>query len=96
MPRPPSYREQPRDRSCSNCRFCKLVAYKLDTLCFHGDSIEIHGHNEYPVTADWVFIDGNEVGMMDGDEYGRVWAGRVVDGDDICDEWQPEESKENN
>jgi len=26
--------------------------------------------------------------MLDGDEYGRVWANRIVDQDDVCDEWQ--------
>jgi hypothetical protein len=26
--------------------------------------------------------------MLDGDAYDRVWAGRVVNEDEICDDWQ--------
>lgn len=33
-------------------------------------------------------MNGEEVGMMDGDEYSDVWGGRVIDSDDICDEWK--------
>lgn len=66
-----------------------MVAYKLDLLCFFGDSIEARGQSEYPVTADHVALNGEEVGLMDGEEYSRVWAGRVVDSDDVCDEYQP-------
>ena len=88
MTRPESHREQSHPRRCGNCEFLKLVAYKLDCLCFRGDAIEIHGQSEYPVTADHVYFDGEEVGMLEGDEYSRVWAGRVVSEDDVCDEWQ--------
>ena len=70
------------------------MAYKLDLLCFHGDSIEITGQSGYPVDADYVFMDGEEVGMLDGDEYSKVWAGRIVDSCvEVCDEWQPEEKQ---
>ena len=90
MPRPPSYKEQPHERCCGNCRFAHLVAYKLDLLCFHGDNVEVTGQSKYPVNADYVLLDGEEVGLMEGDEYSRVWAGRIVESDDICDDWKPE------
>ena len=90
MPRPPSHRDQPHDRCCGNCAFAHLVAYKLDLLCFHGDTIEVNGKSEYPVTSDHVFIGRDEVGMMEGDEYSNVWAGRIVDSDEVCDEWKSE------
>lgn len=92
MTRPSTHREQVPEKHCGNCRFSHLVAYKLDLLCFHGDKIEIVGQSGYPVDADYVFMDGDEIGMMDGDEYSRIWAGRIVDGwTEVCDEWQPEE-----
>lgn len=86
--RPESHREQTPERRCGNCIFSHLVAYKLDLLCFHGDNILVTGKSEYPVTSDFIEMDGEEVGMMDGDEYARVWSGRIVDSDDICDEWK--------
>lgn len=73
-----------------NCAFAHLVAYKLDLLCFHGDDIRVFGHSEYPVNADFVQMNGEEVGMMDGEEYSKVWGGRIIDSDDVCDEWKPE------
>lgn len=90
MPRPSSHRDQPRERCCGNCAFAHLVAYKLDLLCFHGDDIHVTGQSGYPVKADYVILDREEVGMMEGDEYDSVWAGRLVDSDDVCDEWKPE------
>lgn len=88
--RPESHQHQDHERCCGTCRFAKLVAYKLDLLCFHGDTIELHGTSEYPVTADHVFMDDDEVGMLEGDAYDHVWARRKVDSDDVCGEWQPE------
>lgn len=87
MTRPSSHREQNPTQRCSNCVHSRLVAYKLDLLCFHGDRIEIVGQSEYPVSADYVYLDGEEVGMMDGEEYSPVWADRVVEPSDVCDEW---------
>lgn len=89
MTRPASHREQPHERGCGNCFFSHLVAYKHNLLCFHGDNIEITGQSLYPVKSDYVLLDGEEVGMMDGDEWSDVWADRVVDCDDVCDEWKP-------
>jgi len=72
--------------------FARLVAHKLDLLCFHGDVIQIYGQSHYPVAADHVWLAANqeEVGMMEGDEYSKVWAERIVDSDDVCDEWKSE------
>jgi len=88
--RPQSHTDQPHSRCCGNYAFAHLVAYKLDCICFHGDEIKVIGKSEYPVTADYVLLDGEEVGMMEGDEYSKVWAGRIVDSDDVCDEWKAE------
>ena len=90
MPRPSSHHEQYHGTCCGNCKFARRVAYKLDLLCFHGDTIEIHGQSKYPVDADHVYLGGDEVGLMDGDAYDSVWAGRVVDSDEVCDEWELE------
>lgn len=59
----------------------------MDLLCFHGDSIEVNGQSSYPVTADHVYMDGDEVGLKDGSDYDRIWAGRIVNSDDVCDCW---------
>jgi hypothetical protein len=88
MTLPKSHRSQPHERCCGNCKFAHLVAYKLDLLCFHGDDIKLHGISSYPVAADHVSLRGDAVGMMEGDEYDRVWGTRVTDPDSICDEWE--------
>ena len=88
--RPESYSDEPPEKCCSTCRFSHLVAYKLDLLCFRGDKIEITGTSEYPVTADHVALDGEDVGMMEGDSYDRIWGARSVDGAAVCTEWEPE------
>lgn len=87
--RPKTYNDT-GERSCSNCRHSHLVSYKLDLLCFHGDEIEVTGHQEYPVIADHIQMAGEEVGMLEGDAYDKVWAGRIVDGGAICNQWEPE------
>lgn len=89
--RPGSHREQIPEKCCGNCKHARLVAYKLDLLCFHGDTIEITGQSGYPVDADYVYMNDSEVGLLYGEEYDDVWAGRIVDGDDVCDEWSPRE-----
>ena len=88
MSRPETHRDQPHERCCGNCQFSKLVAYKHDLLCFHGDSIEVQGQTGYPIVADYIVMNGEEVGMLDGDEYGKVWASRITDYNDVCDEWK--------
>lgn len=91
--RPVSHRDCTPAQTCGNCRFSRLVAGKLDLLCFHGDEIEVAGEqSRYPVNADYVRLNGDNVSYMDGEEYSKVWAGRVVDGcTEVCDEWKPEQ-----
>jgi len=88
--RPATYNDTAPERCCSNCRHAHLIAVKLDLLCFHGDTIEVTGHQEYPVRADHIDMGGEEVGMLEGDAYSKVWAGRIIDSDAICDQWEPE------
>ncbi len=90
MTRPASHRDQPHERCCGNCKFAHLVAYKHDLLCFHGDNIEVTGTSEYPVASEYVSVNGEEVGLMEGEDYSDVWAGRVVHSDEVCDEWEAE------
>lgn len=92
MSRPASHQSQPHESCCGNCAFAHLIAYKLDLLCFHGDAIEITGKSEYPVSAEFVEMNGEEVGMMEGDAYSKLWADRIVDSDDVCSEWISESS----
>ena len=92
--RPASHRDQPHNKCCGNCRHSHLVAYKIDLLCFYGDKIKVTGQSGYPVTADYVILNRDEVGMMEGDEYSKVWGGRIIDSDDVCDEWEAEATNE--
>lgn len=89
--RPETHREQIPEKRCENCKFSELVHYKQDLLCFYGDNIKInkwHWKDSETINTD-VKLDGEDVGLMEGDEYSKVWGGRVVDYTDICDEWQP-------
>ena len=88
MTRPASHQEQEHRQRCGNCIFSRLVAYKLDLLCFLNDNIEIQGQSHYPVDADHVILDGQDIGILDSGEYDKVWSGRIVDSDDVCDEWE--------
>jgi len=90
MSRPNSYREQILERRCGNCRFAAIPEYKDDLLCFFGDNAEIEQSN-CNRNKSVVLIDGAHVGLLDGQEYDPVWASRVVDCTDVCDEWKPEE-----
>lgn len=90
MTRPASHREQEFDRSCGNCFFAHSPEYKRDLLCFFGDKIEINrwGFDGKIDKVD-VRLDGDDVGLMEGEEYSQVWGGRVVDPvSDVCDEWK--------
>jgi hypothetical protein len=91
MTRPPSHRDQPHERCCGNCRFAYLIAYKLDLLCFHSDDIHVLGNSQYPVASVYLNLKGDAVSLMEGDEYDKVWAGRIVDQHEVCDEWTKEE-----
>ena len=88
--RPATHREQIPDKRCGNCRFAHIVSGKLDLLCFKGDQIEVTGKSGYPIDSDWIDLNGEDVGCLEGDAYSDVWGGRVVDGTDVCDEWESE------
>lgn len=87
--RPTSHRDQIPEQGCHNCRHSHVVEFKGDLLCFHGDDIVA---TPSPCRDGWtdVELDGECVGIMDGDEWSKVWAGRVIDGTDVCDEWEEE------
>lgn len=89
--RPKSYDDSPPLRSCCTCKHSHLVAYKLHLLCFHADEIGVTGHCEYPVRSDFIQMNGDYVELMEGDEYARVWASRIVDPDATCQEWEADE-----
>ena len=85
MTRPASYDDTPPTQRCGNCRFSRLIEYKRDLLCFFGDEIETRpGVNG----TDDVTFNGEIVGILDGDEYDKIWGGRVVDSDCRCNEWR--------
>lgn len=89
--RPDSHKEQIPEKLCENCKFCHEPNYKNDLLCFFGDNIKInkwHFKDSETIYTD-IELNGEDVGFMEGDEYSKIWGGRVVDYTDICDEWQP-------
>lgn len=84
--RPNTHREQVPAKRCGNCRHSAVPDFKDHLLCFHGDPVRyvrLAG-----CTAIDVYLDGKCVGTMDGDQYDKVWGGRVVDPTDVCDEWE--------
>lgn len=83
--RPETHRHQVPPRRCGNCRHGIRPEYKDHRLCFLGDA-----YTTYPAaTADCLEVSLGEtiVGLTDGDEYDRIWGGRVVDDTDVCDCW---------
>jgi hypothetical protein len=84
--RPESHRIQIPEKRCGNCRHGLIPEHKNDLLCFFGDRIVTQPSF---VRDGWddVLLDGEPVGLMDGDEYDHVWGGRAVDDEDVCDEW---------
>lgn len=88
--RPASHKDEPPEKRCGNCIFSRYLAIKEHLLCFHGDSIVDTGKSNYPVNASYVELNGEDVNFMEGDQYDRVWAGRVVDSSDVCEEWMEE------
>lgn len=88
MTRPASHREQTPPRRCGNCRFSAVPEYKNHLLCFFGDKVEFLP--SYQPDKPEVRLDGEHVGLLEGDEYSKVWGGRVVEYDEVCDEWAPE------
>ena len=89
MTRPISHRELNIKECCGTCKHSAVPEYKDDLLCFCGDSIDRAEPCVHEGTID-VRINGNSVGLMDGDSYDHVWGGRVVNSTDVCDEWEQE------
>lgn len=78
--RPSSHRYQYFDKRCGTCRHSRdSMRDDCALLCLLGDKFEDRGND--------VFINGNYVSMMGGDEYDRIWGGRAVEDSDVCDEW---------
>ena len=86
--RPESYRTQVPPRRCGNCVYGLRPEYKDHRLCFCGDTYVTQPSFSEDGKTD-VLLDGEAVGLLDGDAYDRVWGGRVVDDDDVCDCWLP-------
>lgn len=88
--RPTTHRGQLPAHGCFDCTHSRLLQYKQDLLCFHGDRIVTTPgilRDEVGV----VLFDGQksvQVELADGDEYDRVWGGRIVDEYDICEEYK--------
>lgn len=87
--RPESHRDQTSERRCGNCKFAAVPVYKDHLLCFHGDNAVMEPSSCSSFKKD-VWINGELVGLLDGDEYDKIWGGGVVEDTDVCDEWQPE------
>lgn len=35
-----------------------------------------------------VILDGQDVDLIEGEDFDEVWAGRAVEATDVCDEWE--------
>lgn len=87
--RPSTHRNQEFAKRCGNCKHCHVVEFKDDSLCFYGDNAKIIPSDLRDYWSE-VELDGLDVGIMEGEEYSEVWAGRVVsDWCDVCDSWEP-------
>ena len=90
--RPASHRHQDPTHGCFDCKYGIIPEYKYDDLlCFFGDDISTEGEC-YELGHVSVQINGDFVGLLEGDAYDSVWGGRVVDPSDTCDEWTPQPS----
>jgi|DEB3_MinimDraft_2_1074329.scaffolds.fasta_scaffold34188_1 hypothetical protein len=86
MTRPDSHQSDLPDRRCETCRHAKVLAETLDTLCFHGDTINVVGKSTYPVIGFYVELNGREI--VNDDSYVEIWTTRHVQSGDVCDEWE--------
>lgn len=89
MTRPASHRTQSHPRCCGTCKHSAWPESKEHLLCFFGDTVEIIPSSLREWWSDVIF-DGTSVGLLDGDEYDKVWGDRVVEDTDVCDEWESE------
>lgn len=85
--RPESHREATPRECCGNCVHGVYPKYKDHLLCFFGDEIEIVDSTGEKDSG-YVILDGVEVGLTEGDEYDKIWAGRVTNWCDVCDEFK--------
>lgn len=92
MTRPISHRSQEHPRRCGNCRHCHMPTFQVHWMCFCGDNYVARRSPVYSWQSD-VVLDGEDVSLLQGDEFDKVWGGRVVDPDDICDEWEGVDSE---
>jgi hypothetical protein len=60
-----------------------VLAYKLHLLCFRGDDIKVTKKEQ-----DIVYMDGIQINAMWGEVYNDILQDRVVETDNICDEWR--------
>jgi hypothetical protein len=81
--RPSSHREQIPEQRCGNCRLAHLVR-REHLLCFHGDNVSTR---KWDYGTD-VILNSQDVDLLEGDEFDELWAGRVVEPSDVCDEWE--------
>ena len=89
--RPDSHREQTHQKCCGNCKYAFLHRRFRDLLCFHGDNIKTKNWSWISEPKDIkidVILDGDNVENLEGEQYGEIWAGRIIDSSDICDEWE--------
>lgn len=88
--RPESHKEQLPDKRCGNCKFAHEFRKFGDLLCFHGDKIKLErwSYKTAPdeVNTDVIF-EGSNIEYMECEEYSNIWAGRIVDNTDICEEY---------
>lgn len=88
--RPNSHKEQIPDKRCGNCKFAHELRRLGDLLCFHGDNIKLQKWS-YKTTPDEVMTDvifeGQNLEYVEMDEYSKIWAGRIVDDTDTCEEY---------
>lgn len=88
--RPDSHKEQIPDKRCGNCKFAHVFRRLGDLLCFHGDDIKLEKwswkHSPDDIKTDVIFK-GQNIEAFEADEYSTIWAGRIVDDTDICEEY---------
>lgn len=88
--RPASHREQVPPQRCGNCLYGMIPEWKQHLLCFFGDEFTTQP-SFVQAGCDDVLLNGEPVGLLDGDEYDAVWGGRAVDDTDVCDCWMADE-----
>ncbi len=85
--RPDSYDDRPPINRCGTCEHCHYVRYHTQLLCFHGDVIVARRDGKGEWQKSDVEFAGESVELLGGEEFSKLWAGRVVGSDATCDEW---------